>query len=46
MTEVEIIRYLNRLSDLIFVLSRYENIESGKGEQLISREGTKVQKKG
>jgi len=37
----EIIRYVNRLSDLLFVFSRYENLEEGKGEHLISREGTR-----
>jgi len=36
----ELIRYINRLSDLLFVFSRYENIEDD-GDQLISREGTK-----
>ncbi|MFW9806860.1 MAG: cob(I)yrinic acid a,c-diamide adenosyltransferase [Candidatus Thorarchaeota archaeon] len=35
-----LIKYINRLSDLLFVMSRYENIEVGDGEQLISREGT------
>jgi cob(I)alamin adenosyltransferase len=37
----ELIRYLNRLSDLLFVFSRYENIEEGDGDQIISREGTR-----
>ena len=41
----ELIRYLNRLSDLLFVMSRYENIESGGGDYLISREGVKTQSK-
>ena len=36
----ELIRYINRLSDLLFVFSRYENIEEGDGDQIISREGT------
>lgn len=36
----ELIRYINRLSDLLFVFSRYENIEEGDGDQVISREGT------
>lgn len=36
----ELIRYINRLSDLFFVMSRYENIEKGEGDQVISREGT------
>ena len=38
----ELIRYINRLSDLLFVMSRYENLEEGDGDQLISREGTKT----
>lgn len=36
----QLIKYINRLSDLLFVMSRYENIEVGDGDQLISREGT------
>jgi cob(I)alamin adenosyltransferase len=36
----ELIRYFNRLSDLLFVMSRYENLAEGDGDQLISREGT------
>jgi cob(I)alamin adenosyltransferase len=36
----EIIRYINRLSDLLFVMSRFENLEEGDGDQLISRKGT------
>ncbi len=36
----ELIKYINRLSDVLFVFSRYENLEEGNGEQLISREGT------
>ena len=36
-----IIRYVNRLSDLLFVFSRYENFEEGYGDQIISHEGTK-----
>jgi cob(I)alamin adenosyltransferase len=36
----QLIRYINRLSDLLFVMSRYENIEEGDGDRLISREGT------
>ena len=35
----QIIRYVNRLSDLLFVFSRYENIENGDGDQIISRKG-------
>ena len=37
----ELIRYINRLSDLLFVMSRYENLEVGDGDQIISREGTR-----
>lgn len=37
----ELIKYINRLSDLLFVMARYENIEEGEGDQIISREGTK-----
>lgn len=41
----DLIRYINRLSDLLFVMSRYENIEEGDGDQVISREGiTKMTK--
>ena len=36
----QLIKYINRLSDLLFVMSRYENIEIGDGDQIISREGT------
>lgn len=36
----ELIKYINRLSDLLFVFSRYENIEDD-GDQLISREGAR-----
>lgn len=36
----ELIRYINRLSDLLFVMSRYENLEEGDGDQIISRDGT------
>ena len=36
----ELIRYINRLSDTLFVMSRYENFEEGDGDQIISREGT------
>jgi cob(I)alamin adenosyltransferase len=36
----ELIRYVNRLSDLLFVMSRYENLEEGDGDQIISRDGT------
>jgi len=41
----EIIRYVNRLSDLLFVMSRYENLEEGDGDNIISREGTRAQRK-
>jgi cob(I)alamin adenosyltransferase len=37
----ELIRYINRLSDLLFVMSRYENLEEGDGDQIISRDGTR-----
>jgi cob(I)alamin adenosyltransferase len=35
----ELIRYLNRLSDLLFVMARYVNQEKGNGDFIISREG-------
>ena len=41
----EIVRFVNRLSDLLFVMSRYENIEMGDGDNVISREGVKKQTK-
>jgi cob(I)alamin adenosyltransferase len=41
----ELIRYINRLSDLLFVMSRYENLEEGDGDQLISGEGTVTMKR-
>ena len=41
----ELIRYINRLSDLLFVMARYENLEKGDGDQIISREGTRKMKK-
>ncbi|MHA1948836.1 MAG: cob(I)yrinic acid a,c-diamide adenosyltransferase [Candidatus Thorarchaeota archaeon] len=34
----ELIRYINRLSDLLFVMARYENEKEGQGDNLISRE--------
>ncbi len=37
----ELIKYINRLSDTLFVMSRYENLEEGDGDQIISREGTR-----
>ncbi len=36
----ELIRYVNRLSDLLFVMARYENLEEGDGDQIISKDGT------
>lgn len=30
----EIVRFLNRLSDLLFVMARFQNLEEGKGEEL------------
>ncbi len=41
----EILRYINRLSDLLFVFARYENVEEGKGDQVISRQGTFTMRK-
>ena len=35
----EILRYLNRLSDLLFVMARHSSLENGDGEHLISRDG-------
>ncbi len=40
-----IIKYLNRLSDTIFVLARYANVVEGEGDFLISRDGVRTQKK-
>jgi cob(I)alamin adenosyltransferase len=37
---VELIKYINRLSDLLFVFSRYENLEEGDGDEIIFRDGT------
>jgi cob(I)alamin adenosyltransferase len=34
----ELIKYINRLSDLLFVMARYENEKEGEGDTLISRE--------
>ncbi|MFX0056452.1 MAG: cob(I)yrinic acid a,c-diamide adenosyltransferase [Candidatus Hermodarchaeota archaeon] len=39
----ELIRYLNRLSDLLFVMARYVNQEKGTGDFIISREGVSHQ---
>jgi len=41
----ELIRYINRLSDLLFVMARYENLEMGEGDTIISREGVRSQKR-
>lgn len=41
----EVIQYLNRLSDLLFVFARYENIEEGEGDEVISRQGTFTMRK-
>ncbi len=40
----ELIHYLNRLSDLLFVMARYVNQEMGNGDFIISREGVFHQK--
>jgi cob(I)alamin adenosyltransferase len=40
----ELIHYLNRLSDLLFVMARYVNQEMGNGDFIISREGVYHQK--
>ncbi len=41
----DLVKYVNRLSDLIFQLARYANIVDGDGDTCISRDGTFVQKK-
>ncbi|MBN2153251.1 MAG: cob(I)yrinic acid a,c-diamide adenosyltransferase [Candidatus Lokiarchaeota archaeon] len=41
----ELIRYVNRLSDLVFELARYANIADGDGDTCISRDGTFLQKR-
>ena len=41
----ELVRYINRLSDLLFVMSRCENLEEGDGDTLISRDGLDKQGK-
>lgn len=41
----QLIRYINRLSDLLFVMARYENLEQGFGDQVISRDGVRKMKK-
>ena len=40
-----LIKYINRLSDLLFVMARYENLEAGDGDQVISRDGIRKVKK-
>ena len=41
----DIIKYLNRLSDTLFVMARYANVGEGDGEDIISREGVTRQEK-
>ncbi|MFW9997252.1 MAG: cob(I)yrinic acid a,c-diamide adenosyltransferase [Candidatus Odinarchaeota archaeon] len=41
----ETIKFLNRLSDLLFTMARHANIEEGDGDFLISREGVDKQAK-
>lgn len=41
---LELIKYVNRLSDLMFQLARYANIVDGDGDTCISRDGVFVQK--
>ncbi len=41
----EVIRFVNRLSDLLFVFARYENLEFGDGDNVISRDGVIKQTK-
>ena len=41
----EVIRFVNRLSDLLFVFARYENLEFGSGDNVISRDGVIKQTK-
>ena len=41
----DLLKYLNRLSDLLFVMARYVNTIEGNGDLLISRNGTFLQKK-
>ncbi|MEJ2276759.1 MAG: cob(I)yrinic acid a,c-diamide adenosyltransferase [Candidatus Lokiarchaeota archaeon] len=36
----EILKYLNRLSDFLYILARYANLVEGNGDLMISREGT------
>jgi cob(I)alamin adenosyltransferase len=37
---LNLLKYINRLSDFLFVLARYANQVEGKGDLFISREGT------
>ena len=41
----DLLKYINRLSDFIFVLARYANIVDGEGDTIISRDGIRLQKK-
>lgn len=41
----ELVRYINRLSDLLFVMARFENEREGDGDTLISRERVERQEK-
>ncbi|MBN2230186.1 MAG: cob(I)yrinic acid a,c-diamide adenosyltransferase, partial [Candidatus Thorarchaeota archaeon] len=41
----EIVRYVNRLSDLLFVMARFENVAIGDGDNVISRAGVRRQTK-
>ena len=40
-----LIKFINRLSDLLFVMARYENEKKGEGDTLISREKVEKQEK-
>jgi cob(I)alamin adenosyltransferase len=41
----ELIKYINRLSDLVFMLARYANIVDGDGDLCMTRDGTFIQKR-
>jgi len=41
----EVLRYLNRLSDILFVMARYSSLDHGNGDHLISRDGVTKQVK-
>ena len=41
----EILRYLNRLSDVLFLMARHSSQEHGDGDHLVSREGATKQGK-